>query len=171
MPPDQLHVAEDARVTGEVDLRPVLERDDDPARLARVVPSSVLDEWKAFVIVNLTPSTSTVPPLFGSCVSATPWFESQPASSTGATTGHECFFARSTASPTWSPCPCVIAITSTRSGVTLLGGALRVPVQERIDVDAFPAGRLDAERRVAQPGESSGHDASVTKHGVRGQAT
>jgi hypothetical protein len=32
--PDQLHVAEDARVAGEVDLRPVLERHDDAARLA-----------------------------------------------------------------------------------------------------------------------------------------
>ena len=62
---DQLHVAEDARVAGEVDLRSVLERDDDPAGSPPYPPSGVELEWNAFVSVNLTPSTSTVPPLFG----------------------------------------------------------------------------------------------------------
>jgi hypothetical protein len=45
----------------------------------------------------------------------------------------------------------------------LLGsGALRIAVQERVDVDAFAAGRLDAERRVTQPGEGSAHAARLT---------
>jgi hypothetical protein len=67
--------------------------------------------------VNFTPSASTVPPLllpswlaFGA-----PCASSQLASSKIAMTFGECCFATSTALPTWSPCPWVIATTSQRS--------------------------------------------------------
>ena len=65
-----------------------------------------------------TPPVSTVPPLFGPGISPTfaPWLPSQPFSSTIATMSGENCFESSTVSPTWSPWPCVSAITSTRSG-------------------------------------------------------
>src|SRR5262249_40258752 len=46
-------------------------------------------------------------------------------------------------------------------GRLLVLGAFRIPVQERVDVNAFAAGRLDAKGRVAQPGECSGHAAET----------
>ena len=88
--------------------------------------SIVLLECCAWVSVTLTPSTSTVPPLFGSRIlsSATASFiqTSQSASSTGATTMQSNFCTRSRVFPTWSSWPCVIAITSIRSGSFSLSG-------------------------------------------------
>ena len=100
-----------------------------PAASPAYDPSGVELEWNAFVSVNLTPSTSTVPPLFGfrSFSSSTPCLPSQPASSTCATTVAPCFFARSTVSPTWSPWPCVSAMMSTRSGAFSVSGHFGLP--------------------------------------------
>ena len=152
---DGLHVAEHARVAGEVELRPVLDR-RRRCRTARPCTRASLFEleWCAFVSVNLTPAASTVPPLFGSRTFSTPCLPcSQSAISTGAMTVQPCFFASSTVSPRWSPWPCVSAITSIRSGSQLRLRALRVPVQEGVDVDALPVGRVEAEGRVAEPGQ------------------
>jgi hypothetical protein len=63
--PDQGHVAEDVRVAREVDPEPVLELEHDAARLARV---AAVGRARGVVGVgerDLTPSTATVPPLFG----------------------------------------------------------------------------------------------------------
>src|SRR4029077_10365743 len=92
-------------------------------------PSGVEPQRNAFVSVNLTPSTSTVPPLLGpgSFESSTPWPASHPLSSTIATTGQPCFLASSTVSPTWSPWPCVTAIASTRSGIVSSSGHVGLP--------------------------------------------
>ncbi|CAN5378159.1 hypothetical protein BH20ACT13_BH20ACT13_19670 [soil metagenome] len=37
-------------------------------------------------------------------------------------------------------------------GLDLALGTLRIPVQERVDVDALAARRVDPERRMAEPG-------------------
>ena len=57
----------------------------------------------------------------------------------------------STVSPTWSPWPCVSAITSTRSGSCSPSGHFGLP-QPGVDVDPLAAGRVDPEARVAEPG-------------------
>ena len=44
-------------------------------------------------------------------------------------------------------------IASTRSGLHSPRRARRVPVQERVDVDALAARGVDAERRMPEPGE------------------
>ncbi len=70
----------------------------------------------------------------------------------------------------------VVAVTmGQRDQVTPLGrelrlGALRVSVQEWIDVDPLPAGRVDAERRVPQPGQFRRHDRNLENrdHGRTG---
>ena len=90
-----------------------------PVASPRYVPSSAALEWNAFVSVNLIPSTSTVPPLFGPGMSSVcaPCPLSQPFSSTSATIGTgPSFLLSSTVEPVWSECPCVTAITSQRSG-------------------------------------------------------
>ena len=69
--------------------------------------------------VNLTPSTSTVPPLFepGRSSVWAPCPFSQPFSSIMATIGiGPSFSVIATTEPTWSEWPCVTAITSQRSG-------------------------------------------------------
>src|SRR6266540_685427 len=43
-------------------------------------------------------------------------------------------------------------------GVLLVLRALRVPGEERIDVDALAARAVDAERRVSEPHERAGHE-------------
>ena len=130
--PISCHVAEDARVAGEVDRRAVLKPDDDPGGLAEVVAVVRELEWKAFVERELDPAASTVPPLFepGACFSTgAPWAASQPFSSTMRDDLGPNFFASSTVSPTWSPWPCVSAITSTRSGSFSDSGHFGFPSQ------------------------------------------
>src|SRR5205085_1001689 len=56
-------------------------------------------------------------------------------------------------------------------GLLLVLGALRIPVQERVDVHAFSAGRFDAKRRMAQPGECSRHAAETNERASRPAAT
>ena len=60
----------------------------------------------------------------------------------------------STVSPTWSPWPCVTAITSMRSGCFSCVGRLRVAGQERVDVDVLAAGRVSS-RKAAWPSQVS----------------
>ena len=69
-------------------------------------------------------------------------------------------------SPTWSSWPCVTKIASTRSGSFFGVRALRVPVQERVDVDALAARGVDAEGRMPEPGECRSHDGNLTGENV-----
>ena len=84
---------------------------------------------------------------------STPCPASQPRSSTCATTGQPNFCASATVSPTWSPWPWVSEDRVDPLGLLLGLRALRVAVQERVDVDALAARGVDAERRVPEPGE------------------
>src|SRR5438445_6589568 len=101
-----------------------------PAASPRYSPASLELEWNAFTSLNLRPSTSTVPPLFGPGrpSSLAPFPCSQPLSSTIATTAlGSNFLVSSTVSPTWSEWPCVSAITSIRSGSFSESGHFGLP--------------------------------------------
>ncbi len=157
-PPDQLHVAEDARVAGEVELRPVLHLDDEPGGLARVRarPEQLL-ECLASVSVILMPSPLDRAALVGrlgrpSGARASLAGEPARAAPPGRSPGSSNRCASSTVSPTWSSWPWVSAIRSIALGLLLALGALRVP-EPRIDVDALAARRVDAEARVPEPGD------------------
>src|ERR1700730_8335809 len=86
-------------------------------------PSVMPQLCSAWVIVNLIPSTSTVPPLLKPTRFSTPFLPSQPAVSGIARTLQECFFASSTASWMWSKWPWVTAMMSRCSGFFRCSGA------------------------------------------------
>ena len=44
----------------------------------------------------------------------------------------------------------------------LVGGAGRIARQERVDIDAVPGGKVEAERCVSEPGERASHDVQGT---------
>ena len=133
-PRDQLHVAEDAGVAGEVELRPVLElraRSRQPRPGSRPRPSAL--EWKAFTSVELD-ARRPRPCRPCSRPAARPARRPAAASQALSSTirhdrrGLNCLLS-STVSPTWSPCPCVIAIRSIRSGSFSESGHFGLPSQ------------------------------------------
>ena len=114
----------------------------------------------ACVSVTLTPSTSTVPPLFGrvghvhlDALSREPAAQLDLRDDGAA----ELLCERDRVAD-------VVAVAVREEdrvdplGLLLRVGALRVPVQERIDVDALAARGVDAEGRMPEPGECRRHD-------------
>ena len=129
-------------------------------------PSLFELEWNAFVIVKRTSSTATVPPLFGSRTFSR---------ALGSEPIGELDRAR-------RPCTVllrerdgvadVVAVpVRDRDHVDALGrllvlGALRIPVEERVDVDAL-AGRVEAEGGVSEPREFHGPSLNVKDRPMR----
>src|SRR5260370_17219344 len=74
--------------------------------------------------------TCCVPPLFIAEVCFTPFLSSHAQSSGMPTTLGLCFFAISTASPMWSPCPCVHSRTSTAFTSFSLAGQTGLPITQ-----------------------------------------
>src|SRR3984885_8397022 len=86
-------------------------------------------------MVTLMSPTVCVPPLFLPEVCLTPFFSSHPHSSTMPTTFGLCCLAMATASPMWSPWPCVQSMTSTflialcdsgHMGLPMTHGSMRI---------------------------------------------
>ena len=94
--------------------------------------------------MNLTPSTSTVPPLFGPCVVLDALLDEPAAQLDRRDDGAGVLLRELDRVADVVAVPVRERDHVDALGLLLVLGALRVPVQERVDVDAFSAGRVDA---------------------------